>query len=878
MNSLLAILLVINSTRGHHYVFSYPADPQRPSKTTVTADKYNVANSTSKANTSHERLPPNAASSHTDTNKINSNNNSSSTNGTSSTNGNSNNNSNSGTSGKEDEQQTQDTSEQAQGDGGRDTIFDIDVSLLADTLSPKPALCDRKFQLGLDDLTFVGHPVGLTTPNATTEYHRHGHHHHSHHHHHHHSHHHHHHHSSHHQHQHQVQSQSKPITDTNDYSSIHASSSSPQSTQQPAMNRTNDTSTPLSPKGFQQQDSNHLSRSPVITASSSSSSPAIQRNPLHMSSSTNMPTATLSPSISGTSNKSTISSSSSSSSDGTSTYDENSTNDSNDQGSTSSSSSNSSESDNGDHHVQANNSNDNNNNNNTKNSNQNGDPNSHSVDDYTSSNNGNDNNNNTDNNHSNNNNSNTNGHDSGNNNGPSRSHGKRKKSNRGGDGTKFDRSTTMTQFHVVFVLSPADLEVNTQVNAIYRHVVMRYTAALRYEQLRCGYVQDEVEKVLAIRDDDDNATLDYSMVMQTILQQSSLARDIRHIYTALTTRTTAHVIINDFIDVSLQIPLFTQQSRRSTFGAAMTQHSQRHQQQKLAQTDDQKKKQQQHQQQQQKQQKEQQEHQKKNIKGVIAPTSNSTSGPLLGYDSQSASLLDIYGMSGYEYDHYPVLCPYHTLLLLEDPEEVLKNMPLDASPTLVQLIQILTPTQTLQELHLILDCSLAQIYRLAAHLIYWRKAKLIHPIHARNNYVLSPKAKFKDLALIEQDFKLHVPSLNLPVFLSQLSYGKPLYRITPSKEYRNQYLEAITYLVRKDWIIQLHMFLVLMEPWPNDEEGGKWAHEKAPKEVADLLVRLVPYMDGKHPIEEIMYREAVSRKQLGLVLKYYRQYTVTMYR
>lgn len=133
------------------------------------------------------------------------------------------------------------------------------------------------------------------------------------------------------------------------------------------------------------------------------------------------------------------------------------------------------------------------------------------------------------------------------------------------------------------------------------------------------------------------------------------------------------------------------------------------------------------------------------------------------------------------------------------------------------------------------------------------------------------------LALIEQDFKLHVPSLNLPTFLSQLSYGKPLYRITPSKEYRNLYLEAITYLVRKDWIIQLHMFLVLMEPWPSDEEGGKWAHEKAPKEVADLLVRLVPYMDGKHPIEEIMYREAVSRKQLGLVLKYYRQFIVTMY-
>lgn len=73
------------------------------------------------------------------------------------------------------------------------------------------------------------------------------------------------------------------------------------------------------------------------------------------------------------------------------------------------------------------------------------------------------------------------------------------------------------------------------------------------------------------------------------------------------------------------------------------------------------------------------------------------------------------------------------------------------------------------------------------------------------------------------------------------------------------------------------MYLVLMVPWPNEEEGNKHVQEKAPKEVVDLFGRLVPYMDGKHHIEEIMYREAVSRKQLGLVLKYYRQYIVTMY-
>ncbi|KAL0090499.1 nitrogen permease regulator of amino acid transport activity 3-domain-containing protein [Phycomyces blakesleeanus] len=383
----------------------------------------------------------------------------------------------------------------------------------------------------------------------------------------------------------------------------------------------------------------------------------------------------------------------------------------------------------------------------------------------------------------------------------------------------------MTLFHVVFVLSPPDLELNSQVEAIYDHVVLRYTSALRYEQLRCGYVQEEIDKVLSLKEDALNKGTPYDQVTQDILRVSSLAQDMRQMYLAISTNTAAHLIINDFIDLSLQIPLL---------GA--------------------------------------------NVVGAGG------SGGGSGSSGHASWLMDIYGVGGYVYDTYPVLCPYHTLLLLEDPEEVLKNMPLDASPTLVQLVQILTPTQSLQELHLLLDCSLAQI-----------------------------------IPALDRDFRLHIPNLDFPTLLSQLSIAKPLYKIAPSKEFRNQYLEAITYLVRKDLVVQLHMFLVLVLPFglrpslgdsENEDESKKqlssanasaatvsasaadmaaspgeleWkalkrlAHEKAPKEIADLFERLVPYMDGKHPIEEIMYREGVSRRQLSLVLKYYRDNIVTIH-
>jgi hypothetical protein len=134
----------------------------------------------------------------------------------------------------------------------------------------------------------------------------------------------------------------------------------------------------------------------------------------------------------------------------------------------------------------------------------------------------------------------------------------------------------------------------------------------------------------------------YDQVMREILRESSLARDIRQIYKAISANTAAHVIINDFIDLSLQIPAIGM-----TNGCESSSNSDR----------------------------------------------ESLFSPAQGKKDNYTSLMDIYSVAGYEYDSYPVLCPYHTLLLLEDPEEVLKNMPLDASPTLVQLVQILTPTQ-----------------------------------------------------------------------------------------------------------------------------------------------------------------------------------------
>ncbi|RUS29887.1 nitrogen permease regulator of amino acid transport activity 3-domain-containing protein [Jimgerdemannia flammicorona] len=428
--------------------------------------------------------------------------------------------------------------------------------------------------------------------------------------------------------------------------------------------------------------------------------------------------------------------------------------------------------------------------------------------------------------------------------------------------------------------------------------------------------------------------------MEQILNASSLARDIKHVFDSICNNTIAHIILNDFIDLSLQIP--TLGSGNSMLYAAL-----------------------------------------EGDYYSMIPDLVGTSGSGNGY--------------GYECDTYPILCPYHALLLLNDPEEVLQNVPMDSSPTLIHLVQMLTPTLNLHELSMLLDCSLAQVYRLSAHLIYWRKAKLIHTIAVRNIYIVSPQANlseyvstpsvmvrmnkpsilsrtrmhihvpsitpfpwrdlptqphFVSLSALTKDFNKHIPTLDLPFLLASLSTPRPFSHIIPSKDQRTLYLEAITYLLRKDLVIQLHQYFVLMVPRhvqvvyarPRENEGEtgeeadavgssgdqgqpelpstlfeldeattvvsgpgqatevergwvlRLAEEKGgPKEVIELFqsyspalaseyfgrfsskIGLVHYFNGKHHIEEILWRNRITRKQLRMVTEWFRDELVSVY-
>ncbi|KAF9922373.1 Nitrogen permease regulator 3 [Linnemannia zychae] len=352
----------------------------------------------------------------------------------------------------------------------------------------------------------------------------------------------------------------------------------------------------------------------------------------------------------------------------------------------------------------------------------------------------------------------------------------------------------MSYFHVVFVLKPPELQLNLVADQVYNNIACKLTAALRYEELNSQYVSQEATKILAIREEAAQAGLTLAQFHDQVLSISSLARAVRSIYDCVSADKVCHIVLNDSIDVSLQIPHLAPLPRSSGYMTRRIQNSLNGDSPTALASNN--------------------IYNSSNIPGsqqaLMTPLTTQYGGVGgMGY------MMDDYEIGiAYEYENFPVLLPYHTLLLLEDPEEILKDIPLDANPTLVKLVQILVPYQCLDELQYILDCSMAQIYRLASHLIYWRKAKLIDQIRVNNVYVVAPQAEINESLAI--DFSQHFPTLSLPNILHELSTPKAYKAHIPGagkdKEVQTVYLEMLTYLLRKDLVVQLHTYILIMVP------------------------------------------------------------------
>jgi hypothetical protein len=304
----------------------------------------------------------------------------------------------------------------------------------------------------------------------------------------------------------------------------------------------------------------------------------------------------------------------------------------------------------------------------------------------------------------------------------------------------------MTMFNVVFVLNPPTLEYQLRVKDMYDNVTRKYAKALKYEQARYNYVWKETKKILNIKQRAKENGEPLSLTWREIINSSPLAKSIAIMFDAISNDKIAHVHFDATFDTSFQIP--------------------------------------------------------QPISTPYLPNALEPQMPGLWLTTANVVI---------DEDNDAPLTQHSALLLLEDTETLVKELESDAKENATPLafyIRNITPTKSLQKISIKHSIPAQDIEYIAGHLVYWRRARLIPPLHPRDTYIVSPNADMGQLKAAITAYAARFPThSSLPKILSMLSgVPRPYRTIIPSTEHREAYMEILAWLMRGGWVTQLRTF------------------------------------------------------------------------
>jgi nitrogen permease regulator 3-like protein len=157
------------------------------------------------------------------------------------------------------------------------------------------------------------------------------------------------------------------------------------------------------------------------------------------------------------------------------------------------------------------------------------------------------------------------------------------------------------------------------------------------------------------------------------------------------------------------------------------------------------------------------------------------------------------------------LAKHFTLLLLDNESKILADVSQSGGPlaaALAHYIRVSSPTKSFAKISVLHSISLADIQLLARHLVYWRRARAIPPLHQRDTYIVSPNADMRKLSSAVKAYEATFPTLpTLPKMLQALSgTPRPYSSLIPSKDHKEAYFAILAWLLRGGWVTQLRSF------------------------------------------------------------------------
>jgi hypothetical protein len=318
------------------------------------------------------------------------------------------------------------------------------------------------------------------------------------------------------------------------------------------------------------------------------------------------------------------------------------------------------------------------------------------------------------------------------------------------------KKSQLTMFNVVFVLDPPKLEHELRVKEMYKHVVKRFTRALKREQARHDYVWKESEKIQLIKSRHQAQRSSTKALYAELLSTSQLAASIASMYRAVSMSRIVSLSLSPSTSIVLQIPPVTSIHVLPSLtdppppaGLWLTTFSQ------------------------------------------ATPLSSEIEGLAATSPSQ--------------------LAKHVTLLLKETPPRIIKDAQAIGGPLaapLTRFLSALKPTKSFHKLATNSQISWREIELLASYLITSRRAMLIPPLHQRDTYIVSPNADMSKLKAACKAYSIAFPTLpGLATILSALSdTPRPWITLIPSSDHKERYYEILAWLMKGGWVTQLRTF------------------------------------------------------------------------
>ena len=248
--------------------------------------------------------------------------------------------------------------------------------------------------------------------------------------------------------------------------------------------------------------------------------------------------------------------------------------------------------------------------------------------------------------------------------------------------------------------------------------------------------------------------------------------------------------------------------------------------------------------------------------------------------------------------------PYHGLFVY-DIEDVYSSLTPFSSPSIHIFLQVYKPTKSLQSVATDADIPLDHIYAIVRHLVSWGKACIIYPLCETNIYMIAPTAVLDTQSPYVEEFSQEF-DLNLQFVLSHFSTPVRLGDLyTPTGLFyddQQKLIKIIFWMLRHRFLVQHHTYVLFLPPPSLGVTRGDLQRIKrdlveitrqtrprnpdidmcdlpqhcqvlfrrieAARNASDLtcFLKLLKYFDGKHHLEEMMYKENIQRLQLLTVL------------